>query len=109
MNRFRTQHHLSTQTIWQLFSITLVLGFLIFFFSGIHTVSTTTKEEQIQSLESAIHRSMVHCYSIEGTYPPSLEYLEQHYGLIYDKKNFYVDYMPIGSNILPDVTVIALE
>ena len=52
---------------------------------------------------------MVHCYSIEGTYPPNLECLEAHYGLLYDKENFYVDYMPIGSNILPDVTVIALE
>lgn len=109
MNRFRSRQHLSLQTIWQLFSLVLVIGALIFFFSGIQTVSTTTKEEQIQALESAIHRNIVHCYSIEGTYPPNLEYLEEHYGLLYDKKSFYIDYIPIGSNILPDVTVIVLE
>ncbi len=109
MNRFRSGQHISIQHLWQLFSVLLVSGFLIFFFSGIHTVNHTTKEEQIQSLESAIHRSMVHCYSIEGTYPPDIQYLEEHYGLLYDKDSFYVDYMPIGSNILPDVTVIALE
>lgn len=109
MNRFRSEHHLSLHTIWYIFSFLLVLGFIIFFFSGIQTVSFTTKEEQLQALESAVHRNIVHCYSIEGTYPPNLEYLEEHYGLLYDKETFFIDYIPIGSNILPDVTVIALE
>ena len=48
------------------------------------------------------------CYALEGTYPPNLQYLEEHYGLTYDKKRFYVDYLAIGSNFFPDVTVIVL-
>ena len=41
-------------------------------------------------------------------YPESLSYLEEHYGITYDKENYVVDYEIIGSNILPDVTVIPL-
>ena len=36
-----------------------------------------------------------------------LSYMEEHYGLTYDKDLFFVDYQPIGSNIRPDVTVIS--
>ena len=38
----------------------------------------------------------------------ALEYMEQHYGLTYDKKTFFVDYMPIAGNLYPDVTVILI-
>ena len=46
------------------------------------------------------------CYSIEGAYPESLEYMEEHYGLTYDKDVFFVDYQPIAGNLYPDYTVI---
>ncbi len=51
-------------------------------------------------------RSITHCYAVEGTYPSSLEYLKENYGLTYDETVFFVDYQTIGSNILPDVTII---
>ena len=37
-----------------------------------------------------------------------LEYLESHYGLTYDHDLFFVDYQAIGSNIMPDVTIVRL-
>jgi len=46
------------------------------------------------------------CYAVEGCYPPSLEYLEQHYGLLYDEDSFFIDYEYYGSNLLPEVTVL---
>lgn len=79
--------------------------FLAFLY-GISSVSSTTKEKQAESLKSTIHKNIVHCYAVEGTYPPSLDYLESHYGLIYDKDAFFVDYQSIGSNLMPDVTII---
>ena len=39
-------------------------------------------------------------------YPPSLEYIKEHYGLFYNEELFYIDYQPIGSNIMPDVTIL---
>ena len=45
----------------------------------------------------------------EGRYPESLSYLEQHYGVSYDKDKFIVSYEITGSNRMPQVTVIALN
>ena len=35
-----------------------------------------------------------------------LEYLKEHYGLIYNEDLFFVDYRLQGANIFPDVTII---
>lgn len=109
MNRFRSHTTLSLNFIWKIFSTLLVLCFFFFFFQGVQTVDSTTSEEQAKSLEQAIRRSVVQCYAVEGTYPPSLDYLKQHYGVFYDSSLFYVDYTAIGSNIMPDITIIPLE
>ena len=47
-----------------------------------------------------------HCYSVEGVYPESLEYLKENYGLTYNEDLFYVDYRTTGANLIPDVTII---
>lgn len=109
MNRFRTHTAPSFHLIWKLFSLLLALGFFAFFFQGIHTVERTASEEQAKSLEQAIRRSVVQCYAVEGTYPPSLDYLKTHYGIFYDSDLFYVDYTSIGSNIMPNITIIPIE
>lgn len=52
-------------------------------------------------ISDAIYRDMIHCYSIEGYYPPSVEYMEEHFGLIYDKEKYYIEYSIIGDSIMP--------
>ena len=42
----------------------------------------------------------------EVTIRKDLEYLEQHYGLLYDEDSFFIDYEYYGSNLLPEVTVL---
>ena len=34
------------------------------------------------------------------------DYIKEHYGLIYNEQLFFIDYQPIGSNIMPDVTIL---
>ncbi len=88
------------------------IGILIFaailsvFLYGISYVGSSTGERQEASLIKAMERNIVHCYALEGFYPPSLEYMEEHYGLSYDKNLFIVDYQPIGTNLYPDFTII---
>ena len=96
--------------IWQKIIRALPLGafiiLIICFIGGINSVSETTKSKQLESLETALNRSITQCYAVEGVYPPSLTYLKEHYGLFYDEAAFLVDYQPIGSNLYPDVTVL---
>lgn len=79
---------------------------LLFFLSGISSVNTTTLTKQQESLENALTRSISHCYAVEGSYPPSLEYLMANYGLSYDTNVFLVDYEYYGDNLYPDYTIL---
>lgn len=79
---------------------------LVLFWVMIHSVDQSTVDRQQDSLQNAIDRDIIHCYAVEGFYPPSLSYMEEHYGLTYDKDLFFVDYQPVGSNMRPEVTII---
>lgn len=76
------------------------------FILGISRVSEQTDARAAQTLEQALNRGIVHCYTIEGAYPESLQYLKDHYGLTYDEERFFVDYQVLGSNIIPEITII---
>ena len=92
-----------------LLSVCVFFMIALFFFQGIASISEGTKKRQRESLENAIMRSVMHCYAVEGAYPADLEYLRTKYGLTYDESLFFVDYRAVGSNILPDITIIERE
>lgn len=106
MNRFEQKQPRFRHRIGFLLPIAAFLALFLFFLQGINAVNETTLEKQQESLETAILRSISQCYAVEGVYPPSLNYLEEHYGLLYDENTFLVDYEYYGSNLLPDVTVL---
>lgn len=107
MHRFTTK---ATKKYYRRFPIGITyLMFpvlLLVFWLLLNSVSTSTVERQRDSLEKAINRDIIHCYALEGFYPPSLAYMQEHYGLTYDESLFFVDYQPIGANMRPDVTIL---
>ncbi|MDO4302328.1 MAG: hypothetical protein Q4D94_00320 [Bacillota bacterium] len=108
MNRFATKNDQSPLHFLPRIRLIYFLCplLLILFILGLSSISETTVSRQQESLENALNRDIIHCYAVEGFYPPSLEYIEEHYGLVYDKDLFFVDYQPIGSNLRPDVTIL---
>ena len=73
-------------------------------FSNSMVRTNTAREKEI--LENAIDRSITQCYALEGIYPSDLAYLEENYGLIYNKEQFFVSYEYIGANLRPSITII---
>ena len=49
------------------------------------------------------------CYALEGAYPQDFDYLAERYGAAVDESRCRVDYIYIGSNLMPDITVVPLE
>jgi len=90
-------------------SYIVFIALLVFFYIGVNNISSSTVDKQEESLRNALQKDLVHCYAVEGFYPPSLEYICEHYGLSYNTDLFYVDYQPIGSNIMPSVSIIRKE
>ena len=109
MNRFSKKQKSRSFSINMMISSGIFFGICLLFYYGIHSVSETTLLQQQQSLESAIRKTAVHCYAVEGAYPESLDYLKEHYGISYDETRFLVDYEIIGSNLMPDVHVFLLK
>ena len=76
------------------------------FLKGISGLSRGYSQEDMQRLEEVLRRAAVTCYAAEGFYPPTLEYMEEHYGLQIDKENYEVSYNVIAENLMPDITVL---
>lgn len=106
MNRFEQNNISLGRKLVYLLPVLAFVVLFVLFLRGIGSVSESTVSKQQESLETALERSISQCYAVEGCYPPSLEYLEQHYGLLYDKDSFLIDYEYYGSNLLPEVTVL---
>ena len=107
MNRFQKKRGFSLSQLTLPASILIFLLIFLLFYKGVGSVSQTASEQQMENLQQAIRRSTVHCYAVEGSYPESLDYLKEHYGIAYDPEKYIVDYEIIGSNLMPDVKVFA--
>ena len=92
-----------------LLSLLLFLAVLFFFLFGVRARESKSEEESLASLRNAIQRACVQCYAIEGRYPPSVEYLEEHYGIVIDRDRYHVFYDGWASNVMPDITVLPAE
>ncbi len=92
-----------------LLSLLLFLAVLFFFLFGVRAMESKSEEESLASLRNAIQRACVQCYAIEGRYPPSVEYLEEHYGIVIDRDRYHLFYDGWASNVMPDITVLPAE
>ena len=59
-----------------------------------------------QALRQAVLQAAVQCYAVEGSYPASLDYLEENYGLLVNHDRFIVTYEAFASNLMPQVNVL---
>ena len=79
---------------------------LLLFIVCISIAAGGNKQRQKEYLEDALRRDITYCYTTTGAYPDSLDTIENKYGLVYDKNQFYIDYKVIGKNIYPKVTIL---
>lgn len=109
MARFTTTKTSSHGFIKTIAFLLLFAVVLVVFLVGINNMNTSSNDHQRETLETALNRDIVYCYATEGSYPADLEYIKEHYGLIYNESRFFVGYRLMGANIYPDVTIIELE
>ena len=77
----------------------------VFLFS-LRNLRVDHAQKDKEQLEQALTRAAVACYAAEGVYPPSLEYLTEHYAVSINEETYTVKYKYIASNLLPDITVL---
>ena len=101
----KKQRESGKELAWQLLSIGAFSLAVVLFVSSALTFSKRSGERGAETLRDSIRRASVQCYAIEGRYPPSVEYLEENYGIKIDKGRYDVFYSGFASNFMPDITV----
>ena len=69
-------------------------------------IEKSSDRERVKQLDDAIRRAAAACYASEGVYPPSLDYIEQKYGVKIDRDKYDVIYHVEASNLMPEITII---
>lgn len=87
-------------------SVLWALAVFLFFSLALNQLARGQRSAGRAQLEEALHRTAVACYAIEGNYPPSVDYMVQHYGLQYDLDTYLVHYELFASNLMPDMMVV---
>ena len=88
-------------------SLLTFAAFIILFNIGLSGLSKRTEQEQLEGTRQAVRNATIQCYSLEGQYPPSIQYLKDHYGLQVDTERYIIDYQrnEIG-NMMPEILVL---
>lgn len=79
---------------------------IVWFACAMGNLDAGQAEQGREQLETALRRAAVACYAAEGIYPPTVEYLAQHYGIQIDKTRYSVFYEVFAENLMPDITVL---
>jgi len=81
-----------------------VMGMIVY---GLSETEASSKSEAVRILEDSIRRAVVMSYAIEGRYPESVSYIEEHFGVHIDREKYVVHYEIFASNLMPDIMVIS--
>ena len=82
-----------------------VMGMVVF---GLRETEASSKAEAVKILENSLRHAVVMSYAVEGKYPESVAYIEEHYGVYIDYDKYIVHYDIFGSNIMPYILVIEI-
>ena len=89
------------------FIISSILLIVIIFFSFQAVNNFSDREEdRSNAIRDVILKAAIQCYALEGSYPPSIDYLSENYGIIIDEEQYYYFYDTNGANIPPSIEVI---
>ncbi|MBQ9059483.1 MAG: hypothetical protein IJ125_09890 [Atopobiaceae bacterium] len=81
--------------------LVVALAVLAFF-----TVREYSRQQGAASMRDAILNSAKRCCAVEGSYPSSLDYLEENYGLSVNHNDYVITYEAYAGNVMPSVVVV---
>lgn len=76
---------------------------------GIIHSGGSLRRRQTESVKQSVISAAIHCYSLEGAYPPNVGYLAKNYGLVIDNLHYIYDYRIFASNVPPDIQIFRKE
>jgi len=69
-------------------------------------ISRTQDVAETELIENAVRSAALNCYALEGAYPVDVEYLREHYQLVYNDDRYLVVYNAEMENVMPEILVL---
>lgn len=86
-------------------SLAVSILFLLISAQSIFNFDSNIEQKQLKIVQTAVGKAVISCYALEGSYPPNIQYLQDNYGLIIDKKHYVYDYKIFASNLPPEIFI----
>ena len=91
--------------IWFLLTAVLLAAAVLLILAQSGPKRAEIREEGTVAIRELVENAARQCYAVDGVYPPNLAYLEDHYGIRINKKDYFVNYDAFASNVPPSVIV----
>ncbi len=85
----------------------LIVLVLVGAFFAVRIARAKANEQAVVSVRESVLNAAKQCCAVEGSYPASLEHLENEYGLVINHEDYVVSYEWFADNVLPSVVVTA--
>lgn len=95
------RNRLLTRILGALVAILVVVAL----FMALGLAQRNAREQSAASLRQSILDVAMQCAAVEGSFPSSLNYLEENYGLRINHDDFKVNYDVFAGNVVPSVVV----
>lgn len=79
--------------------------FLILILFGFSNINKSTENLDEDRVKNSLDTALITCYSVEGRYPESIQYLKKYYGFTYDVNGYFITYDWQGDNVYPNIYV----
>ncbi len=96
---------LSFKTLSTVVAVLISLMVLLMVGSSLVQLQRKSHETGLQVARQALERTVMQCYALEGAYPPNLDYLVEHYGLVVNEDRYVYLFEPGAANIFPIIKI----
>ena len=86
-------------------SVLMFAVIVVWFTFAVGNADTAADEQRLEAVAATVDKGVTLCYSIEGAYPESLQYLRDNYGISYDESRYIVHYERFAQNVRPNISV----
>lgn len=107
MARRLTKQQRRKRTVKRLAVVAVLIALVIGVWYAYGQIASGLREQGELSVRNSILNTAKQCCAIEGSYPVSLSYLEENYGLVINKNDYVVTYEVFATNVMPSVVVLA--
>jgi hypothetical protein len=91
---------------WELVrQLTVFLIVTVLMIFAVTYVNRVYDKQSLLMIKQNAMRAAVECYSVEGLYPPDIDYLKENYSFTYNEDKYFIFYETFASNVMPTIEV----